>query len=88
MTAILIIFWENLVSAINAQLDGENFFKFAGTVVGWGYDEDGRLSEELKMLDMPIIPKEKCIYSLPEFYPRFTTLDSYCAGFINGNKKN
>ncbi|KAI4455189.1 modular serine protease [Holotrichia oblita] len=56
----------------------------SGAVVGWGYDETGRLSDELKMLNMPIIDKEKCIYSLPEFYSRFTNLDSYCAGFING----
>lgn len=55
-----------------------------GTIVGWGYDENGRLREELTSLSIPIVSKEVCIYSLPDFYPRFTTLETYCAGFTNG----
>ncbi|KAI4455097.1 modular serine protease [Holotrichia oblita] len=62
---------------------GQLMGKF-GTVVGWGYDEHGKLSEELTMLNMPIVSKDVCIYSLVEFYPKFTTADTYCAGFING----
>ncbi|KAI4455191.1 modular serine protease [Holotrichia oblita] len=64
--------------------DITNLIGKLGTVVGWGYDEDGKLTEELTMLNMPIVSKQVCIYSLPDFYPRFTTNDTYCAGFING----
>ncbi|KAK9751328.1 Trypsin [Popillia japonica] len=56
-----------------------------GTVVGWGYDETGKLTDELTMLNMPVVSKEVCIYSLPDFYPRFTTIETYCAGFTNGS---
>lgn len=59
-------------------------FKIAGTVVGWGYDEDGKLTEELTKLEMPVVSKEVCIYSLLDFYSSFTTVDTYCAGFLNG----
>ncbi|KAK9751282.1 Trypsin [Popillia japonica] len=55
-----------------------------GTVVGWGYDEDGKLTEELTKLEMPVVSKEVCIYSLLDFYSSFTTVDTYCAGFLNG----
>ncbi|KAI4455190.1 modular serine protease [Holotrichia oblita] len=59
-------------------------FETTGTVVGWGYDEKDKLSEELTILNIPIVPKDVCIYSLPDFYSKFTTPDSYCAGFSNG----
>lgn len=52
--------------------------------MGWGYDETGKLTDELTMLNMPVVSKEVCIYSLPDFYPRFTTIETYCAGFTNG----
>ncbi|KRT86291.1 Trypsin, partial [Oryctes borbonicus] len=55
-----------------------------GTVVGWGFDENGKLTEELTMLNMPIISKEACIYSFPDFFSRFTTSETFCAGFTNG----
>lgn len=60
--------------------------KIAGTVVGWGYDKEGNLTEELTMLNMPIVSKEVCVRSLPEFYPTFATNDTYCAGFLNGKR--
>ncbi|KAI4455114.1 serine protease gd n-terminus [Holotrichia oblita] len=55
-----------------------------GTVVGWGFDENGKLTEELTMLNMPIVSKDSCIYSFPDFFSRFTTSETYCAGFTNG----
>ncbi|KAI4455188.1 modular serine protease [Holotrichia oblita] len=60
------------------------FFKIIGTVVGWGFDENGKLTEELTMLNMPIVSKDSCIYSFPDFFSRFTTSETYCAGFTNG----
>lgn len=60
------------------------YFKIAGSVVGWGYDEHGELSEELTTLSMPVVSKDVCIYSLSDFYLKATTTDTYCAGFVNG----
>lgn len=33
---------------------------------------------------MPVVSQETCIYSFPEFYSRFTSDHTYCAGFNNG----
>lgn len=55
-----------------------------GTVIGWGFDETGKLSEKLTQAKMPVVNKETCIYSYPDFYSRFTTAKTYCAGFRNG----
>lgn len=57
-----------------------------GTVIGFGYDETGRLAETLTQANMPIVSKETCIYSLPDFYARFTNEKSFCAGFRNGKE--
>ncbi|KAK9751280.1 Serine protease gd N-terminus [Popillia japonica] len=64
--------------------DVDHLTRRLGTVVGWGYDKEGNLTEELTMLNMPIVSKEVCVRSLPEFYPTFATNDTYCAGFLNG----
>ncbi|XP_071056951.1 chymotrypsin-like elastase family member 2A isoform X2 [Onthophagus taurus] len=56
-----------------------------GSVVGWGFNEYGKLTEELIKLDMPIVSKDTCIYSFPDFYVRYTTSDTFCAGFTNGS---
>ncbi|CAG9831444.1 unnamed protein product [Diabrotica balteata] len=69
--------WEddkNLESVIGKQ----------GTVVGWGFDESGRVTEQLTKAHMPVVSQETCIYSFPEFYSRFTSDHTYCAGFNNG----
>ncbi|GJQ80664.1 hypothetical protein Trydic_g9248 [Trypoxylus dichotomus] len=55
-----------------------------GTVAGWGFDENGKLNEELTKLKMPTVSKEDCIYSFPDFFSRFTTSNTFCAGFTNG----
>lgn len=55
-----------------------------GTVVGWGYDENDRVTEELKMAKMPVVSHETCIYSYPEFFTRFTSPQTFCAGFRRG----
>lgn len=57
-----------------------------GTVVGWGLDENNRLSEILKKTEMPIVDTVKCIYSKPDFFAKFTSLTSFCAGFRNGKQ--
>ncbi|KAJ3653082.1 hypothetical protein Zmor_018999 [Zophobas morio] len=55
-----------------------------GTVVGWGFDENGRVTEQLTKAKMPVVSQETCIYSFPDFYSRFTSNTTYCAGFKNG----
>jgi hypothetical protein len=59
-------------------------FTFSGTVVGWGFDENGHVTEILTKAKMPIVSQETCIYSFPDFYSRFTSSKTYCAGFKNG----
>uniref|UniRef100_A0A8D8SCF4 Serine protease gd n=1 Tax=Cacopsylla melanoneura TaxID=428564 RepID=A0A8D8SCF4_9HEMI len=55
-----------------------------GTVIGWGYDENDRVSEELKMAIMPIVSHQQCLWSNPTFFSQFTSDETYCAGFRNG----
>ncbi|GLH01712.1 Trypsin eta [Gryllus bimaculatus] len=53
-------------------------------VVGWGYDEFGELTEELRMASMPIVSEQTCLRSYPEFYSRFSNERTFCAGYKNG----
>ncbi|KAI5695984.1 hypothetical protein M8J75_006418 [Diaphorina citri] len=55
-----------------------------GTVIGWGYDENDRVSEELKMAIMPIVSHQQCLWSNPQFFSQFTSDETFCAGFRNG----
>ncbi|XP_063912170.1 clotting factor C-like [Zophobas morio] len=55
-----------------------------GNVVGWGWDENGLFPEKLTKARMPVVSHETCIYSYPDFYSRYTSSTSYCAGFNNG----
>lgn len=62
-------------------------FNFVGTVAGWGFDENGKVTEELTKAHMPVVSQETCIYSFPDFYSRFTSEFTFCAGFKNGRCK-
>lgn len=53
-------------------------------MVGWGFDETGRVTEELMQAQMPVVSQQTCVASFPEFYTRFTSPGTYCAGFNNG----
>lgn len=55
-----------------------------GTVVCWGWNERGQLSEELVKTKMPIVELLTCIRSYPEFFGKFVNEYNYCAGFKNG----
>ncbi|KAJ8963549.1 hypothetical protein NQ314_005554 [Rhamnusium bicolor] len=55
-----------------------------GTVAGWGFDENGKITEELTKAHMPVASQETCIYSFPDFYSRFSSERTFCAGFRNG----
>jgi hypothetical protein len=56
-------------------------------VSGWGNTrETGDLSNELRQLRVPSIPKKKCKKDIPEEYKRYVTYDKLCAGYLeNGN---
>jgi hypothetical protein len=53
-------------------------------VVGWGFDDGGRPTEELSLVEMPVVDTETCIRSYSEFFVRFTSTYTFCAGYRNG----
>ncbi|XP_022831467.1 proclotting enzyme-like isoform X8 [Spodoptera litura] len=55
-----------------------------GSVVGWGFDETGVATEELSLVEMPVVSQETCIRSYSEFFVRFTSEYTYCAGYRDG----
>lgn len=54
-------------------------------IPGFGYNENGKITERLTHVKMPIVTYEECIRSKPEFYSRITSEHSFCAGFRNGS---
>nr|CAD7414853.1 unnamed protein product [Timema poppensis] len=54
------------------------------SVIGWGYDEFGQVTEELMMATMPIVSQQTCLWSYPQFFSHFTSNKTYCAGFREG----
>lgn len=56
-----------------------------GNVPGWGYNEEGMISESLSYIKMPIVAHETCIWSDRDFFSRITSDVSFCAGFRNGS---
>lgn len=73
--------WEG-TDDVNRIVDKE------GTIAGWGFNENGKLTEHLTKTKMPVVSKETCIYSYPEFFSRFTTEKTYCAGYRNGKLRS
>lgn len=55
-----------------------------GIVTGWGFDEHGEITDGLHKAAMPIVSTESCIYSYPDFFARFTSNSTFCAGYRNG----
>jgi len=64
--------------------DLSTVLKKLGSVVGWGFDETGKVTEELMQTKMPVVSQDTCLFSYPDFYSRFTTSNTFCAGFKNG----
>ncbi|XP_045523724.1 proclotting enzyme-like isoform X3 [Pieris brassicae] len=65
-------------------VDLNNVIGKTGSVVGWGFDETGVATEELTLVEMPVVDHLTCIRSYSEFFSRFTSDDTYCAGFRDG----
>ncbi|XP_052739186.1 CLIP domain-containing serine protease B4 isoform X2 [Bicyclus anynana] len=56
-----------------------------GSVVGWGFDDTGVATEELSLVEMPVVDQETCIRSYSAFFDKFTDRDyTYCAGYRDG----
>ncbi|XP_071443113.1 serine protease gd-like isoform X2 [Hetaerina americana] len=55
-----------------------------GVVVGWGYDEASKTTERLMMANMPVVPTQECLWSNPEFFSRYASDRTFCAGYRNG----
>ncbi|KAK9509547.1 hypothetical protein O3M35_006843 [Rhynocoris fuscipes] len=55
-----------------------------GTIAGWGETEDGKLSDELRVIRLPIIPIAQCRQRFPNFV-QFLTSDKFCALHQNGS---
>lgn len=54
-----------------------------GAVPGWGKDDSGAISNEIRVANMPIVSQETCLRS-NVFYHSFTSNTTFCAGFRNG----
>ncbi|XP_049879106.1 serine protease gd-like isoform X2 [Pectinophora gossypiella] len=66
------------------QIDLSNVIGKKGSVVGWGFDDTGVATEELTLVEMPVVDQETCIRSYSEFFARFTSEYTYCAGYRDG----
>lgn len=55
-----------------------------GNVPGWGYNENGLVSDDLTYVQMPVVTHETCIWSNRDFFSKVTSDKSFCAGFRNG----
>ncbi|KAJ0173272.1 hypothetical protein K1T71_011448 [Dendrolimus kikuchii] len=67
------------------KIDLRNVIAQKGSVVGWGFDDSGVATEELNLVEMPVVNTETCIRSYSEFFVRFTSNYTYCAGYRDGN---
>jgi len=52
-------------------------------VVGWGKDENNRISKSPKLAVLPIVSQEECLRSRQEFY-HITSNTTFCAGARDG----
>jgi hypothetical protein len=59
-------------------------FTFEQQVAGWGLDENGNTAQKLKMVKMPVVTQETCLWSHTTFFSQFTSNTTFCAGYLNG----
>ncbi|XP_019878034.1 proclotting enzyme isoform X2 [Aethina tumida] len=55
-----------------------------GTVIGWGLDENKKISAVLRKVDIPVVSTPDCLYSNVNFFSNVLWQKNYCAGFHNG----
>lgn len=72
-------------------LDVSNSFIHPGcrkqipSVSGWGYTQDGGLSNVSKSLEIPLVPYDACRQQIPEKYEEYLTYDKICGGYSNAS---
>ncbi|CAH1991235.1 unnamed protein product [Acanthoscelides obtectus] len=66
------------------SINTETIVNKEGTVVGWGFDQNKKLSNKLMQAQMPVVSSVTCIYSNRDFFSQFTFENNFCAGFRNG----
>lgn len=54
-----------------------------GMVAGWGVEESGRQSGELKMLQLPVVSKAECLARVDESFVKYVLSDKFCGGFVD-----
>uniref|UniRef100_A0A1Q3FLE9 Putative trypsin-like serine protease n=1 Tax=Culex tarsalis TaxID=7177 RepID=A0A1Q3FLE9_CULTA len=62
----------------------ERFDNKHGTIVGWGNDQSGKLSDQLQSASVPVISFMDCLKSDREFFSVNLYSGMYCAGLKNG----
>ncbi|KAG7303210.1 hypothetical protein JYU34_011675 [Plutella xylostella] len=68
----------------DSQIDLSNVIGKKGSVVGWGFDDKGVATEELTLIEMPVVDQETCLRSYSDFFSRYTSEYTYCAGYRDG----
>ncbi|GBP45818.1 Serine protease gd [Eumeta japonica] len=66
------------------QVDVSSILGKRGSVVGWGFNENDVLNEELNLIEMPVVDEVTCILSKRKFFAVFTSEFTFCAGERNG----
>lgn len=56
----------------------------SGSLVGWGLNEIDRPVDVLMQIKLPVVSQETCLRSFPEFFSRYTSSTTLCAGYRNG----
>ncbi|KAK4878792.1 hypothetical protein RN001_011298 [Aquatica leii] len=54
-----------------------------GTVIGWGFDESGKIEEKLMHVEMTVQTDDICNTSITNYTSRFGNEKAYCANFID-----
>ncbi|XP_014486724.1 PREDICTED: limulus clotting factor C-like [Dinoponera quadriceps] len=57
----------------------------SGKVVGWGKNIEGKSTEILYEIDMPFVPYQQCLSTVPSNFRGYLTPDKFCAGHLNGS---
>ncbi|XP_063923125.1 uncharacterized protein LOC135137422 isoform X2 [Zophobas morio] len=61
----------------------EDYSTLLAYVTGWGFThEDGKFSDELRALEVPLVSYQQCLEKLPTRFHRFITDDKVCAGYF------
>jgi secreted trypsin-like serine protease len=55
-----------------------------GSVIGWGRDEGGELSNLIKVANLPFVGFQECLDSNRDVFGQFLSLGMFCAGLRNG----